>query len=99
MKLTEEQKQMLINVLKKQYTDGKKWLEKDETKALYASTPEKMTEYLYANERIKDYYKRLEKGEVEPEFKTNDNNNDNWLWGIVALAALFGSFNGKKDGE
>lgn len=95
MTLTAEQKQDIIASLKKNYADGKKWIEENETKDFCVNNPQALVEKRQALAYMKCLYERLESGE---DIDLGDSFNDSWgnLMGLIMLWALF---NPVKDGE
>lgn len=101
MKLTDEQKQDLIQMLKKSYADYKEWFESDKSKIWreYMSDEEiekTKTEF----ESIQNYCERIEKCEdidIKIDKKFGDT-KDAW-WGILALIVIGALWSPTKDGD
>lgn len=88
MKLNENEKNKLINILKEQYIRRNEMFESGELPFL--DTEEARKNFIRETEELKEYYETLENTEGEIEFNTDKFElNGKWIWWFMILAIIF----------
>lgn len=89
MILNDKEKAEVVSALKRQYEDNKAFIENGNF-PLWVQSDKQREEFISQNEKIKERYEAIEKGE-ELEINMNGFNGGNeWALGLIALAFLFG---------